>query len=162
EGSMQPRDRSRQTFWAVGRLRPGVSRYRAQAALNASRSGPDIVAVLPYTGMTPEVSGGVLPKSTLLATAARARFFIACVNVATFLLSRASARSLETSVRVAIGATRGRLAQHLLADAIVLSVTGGALGVVLALWTARVIPSLLFEQDAEQLVFVPNLPATLA
>jgi putative ABC transport system permease protein len=161
EGSLQPRDRSRQTFWVVGRLRPGVSRTRAQAALNGTRNGPDIVAVLSYTAMTPEVSSGMLRMGTLLSTAAAAVFFIACVNVATFLLSRASARSLESSVRIAIGASRGRLAQHLLADAIVLSVIGGALGVVLAVWTTRAIPSFLFEQDAEQLVFVSNLPATL-
>jgi putative ABC transport system permease protein len=161
EGSLQPRDRSRQTFWVVGRLRPGVSRNRAQAALNGTRNGPDIVAVLSYTAMTPEVSSGMLRMGTLLSAAAAAVFFIACVNVATFLLSRASARSLESSVRIAIGASRGRLAQHLLADAIVLSVIGGALGLVLAVWTTRAIPSFLFEQDAEQLVFVSNLPATL-
>ena len=103
----------------------------------------------------------MLRMGTLLSTAAGAVFFIACVNVATFLLSRSSARSKETSVRIAIGASRGRLARQLFADAAVLSVTGGALGMLLALWTMRVIPSLLFDQDAGQLVFVANLPGTL-
>ncbi len=160
ERTLQPRDRTRQIFWAVGRLRPGVSRGRAQASLNAVRTD-DIVTVLAYTGMTPEVSGGLQRMGRLLSTAAGAVFFMACVNVATFLLSRASARSRETSVRIAIGASRGRLARQLLADAIVLSVVGGALGVLLALWTTRLIPSLLFEQDAGQLKFVADLPGTL-
>src|SRR5262245_22880119 len=160
ERALQPRDRTRQTFWALGRLRPGISAAQAQAALNAVRSD-GIVTVLAYTGMTPEVSGGLQRMGRLLSTAAAAVFFIACVNVATFLLSRASARSRETSVRIAIGASRGRLARQLLADAILLSVIGGALGVLLALWTTRLIPSFLFEQDAGQLKFVADLPGTL-
>ena len=160
ERSLQPRDRTRQTFWVLGRLRPRVSRARAQAALNAVRS-ENIVALLAYSGMTPEVSGGLQRMGRLLSTAAAAVFFIACVNVATFLLSRASARSRETSVRIAIGASRGRLARQLLADAILLSVIGGALGVLLALWTTRLIPSFLFDQDAGQLKFVADLPGTL-
>src|SRR4029453_7199253 len=96
ERSLQPRDRTRQIFWVVGRLQPSLSRGRAQAALNAARSGSNIVAGLAYTGMTPEVSGGAQRISTVLSAAAGAVFFIACVNVATFLLSRASARSPET------------------------------------------------------------------
>ncbi len=157
ERSLQPRDRTRQIFWVVGRLQPSLSRGRAQAVLNAARSGSNIVAVLAYTGMTPEVSGGAQRISTVLSAASGAVFFIACVNVATFLLSRASARSRETSVRVAIGASRGRLARQLLTDSILLSVSGGALGLVFALWTTRLIPSFLFDQDAGHLTFVPDL-----
>jgi len=161
ERLLQPRERMRQIFWVIGRLQPNLSRGRAQAGLNAARSGNDIVAVLAYTGMTPEVSGGMQRIGTVLSAAAGAVFFIACVNVATFLLSRASARSRETSVRIAIGASRGRLARQLLTDSILLSVSGGALGLVLALWTTRLVPSFLFDQDAGQLTFVPDLPGTL-
>ena len=161
ERLLQPRERTRQIFWVVGRLQPNLSRGRAQAALNAERSGNDIVAVLAYTAMTPEVSGGMQRIGAVLSAAAAAVFFIACVNVATFLLSRASARSRETSVRIAIGASRGRLARQLLTDSILLSVSGGALGLVLALWTTQLIPSFLFEQDAGQLTFVPDLAGTL-
>ena len=93
----------------------------------------------------------------LLPLAAGFVFFIACANVAAFLLSRASARSHETAVRVAIGASRRQLGRQLLADSLVISVAGAAAGVLLASWTAGIIPALLFEQDAEHLVSAPDV-----
>jgi putative ABC transport system permease protein len=145
------------TYLTLGRLRPGLSPARAQAVVNATRSGPDVIAVLPYSGLTPEMAGGLLRVGTLLSAAAAAVFFIACANVATLLLSRASARSRETSVRVAIGASRGQLARQLLTDSALISLAGGAFGLLLAVWTANVVPSLFFDQDAEQLVFAPDV-----
>jgi len=157
EASLHGVDRSSRTFWALGRLRPGVSPNKAQAAVNATRTGADVIAVLPYTGLTPEAAGGMSRLGTLLPAAAGAVFFIACANVATFLLSRASARSHETSVRVALGASRGQLAKQLLSDSVLISATGGAFGMLLAFWVAHIVPALLFEQDAEQLVFAPDI-----
>jgi putative ABC transport system permease protein len=157
KASPQGIDRSSRTFWALGRLRPSVSPAQAQAAVNATRSGADAIAVLPYTGMTPDVAGGMVRIGALLSAAAGAVFFIACANAATFLLSRASARSRETAVRVALGAGRGRLLTQLLSDSVLISVAGGAFGMLFAVWTAHLVPALFFEQDAEQLVFVPDL-----
>ena len=161
EPALQADDRRSRTFWVAGRLRPGVSPDDAEAMVNAGRSGADLITVSPYSGMTPEVSGGMARMRTLLPVAAGAVFFIACVNVATFLLSRASARSRETSVRVALGASRGQLAKQLLADGIVITAAGGVFGLLFALWTADVVPALFIEHDAEQLVFAPDLPGTL-
>jgi putative ABC transport system permease protein len=162
EGSVKGIDRSSRTFWAFGHLRPGVSADRAQDAVDAVRSGADAIAVLPYTGLTPEVAGGMSRIATLLPAAAGAVFFIACANVATFLLSRASARSHETSVRVALGAGRGQIAKQLLSDSVLISVTGGAFGLLFALWTSDIVPALFYEQDAEQLVFAPDLLGIVA
>jgi putative ABC transport system permease protein len=162
EASLEGTDRTSRTFWAVGRLRPGGSANRAQSAVNADRSGADVIAVVPYTGMTPEAAGGMSRLGTLLPAAAVAVFFIACANVGTFLLSRASARSHETSVRVAIGASRGQLAKQLLSDSVLISVAGGACGVLLAYWVAQIIPALFFDQDAEHLVFAPDIPGIVA
>jgi cell division protein FtsX len=78
------------------------------------------------------------------------------VNVATFLLSRSSARSRETSVRVAIGATRRQLAAQVVTDSALISLAGAACGLLLARWTLDIIPSLLFERDAEHLVLAPD------
>ncbi len=100
---------------------------------------------------------GLSRIGTLLNCASGAVFFIACINVASFLLGRALRRSHETSLRIALGATRAKLMGELLSDSIVISLAGGALGILLAVWTARVIPALLFEEDAERLVFTPHL-----
>ena len=130
--------------------------------MNSTRSGADAIAVLSYTGLTPEAAGGMARITRLLYGAAGVVFFIACVNVATFLLARASARSHETSVRVALGAGRGQLARGLLSDSVLISGAGGLLGGLLALWTIDIVPALLFDQDAEQLTLVPDLFGTLA
>jgi ABC-type lipoprotein release transport system permease subunit len=144
-------------FWVLGRLRPGVSVGNARAALNAGRSDADAFAVQPYTGLAPEVAAGVSRVGAIVTAAAAAVFFIACSNVATFLLARASARSHETSVRVALGASRGQLARRLLCDSVVVAAAGGAIGLLLARWTAGLVPALFFLQDATELVFVPDV-----
>jgi ABC-type antimicrobial peptide transport system permease subunit len=147
ETSLQEIDNSR-NFWILARLRPGVSAGQVQTGE---------IIVLPYTGMTPEMAEGLSRISTLLGIGAGVVFFIACANVFSFLLGRAFARSHETSLRVALGAGRRQLARELFWDSVVISVSGGALGLLLAVWTAHVVPALLFEEDAGRLVFAPDL-----
>ena len=88
--------------------------------------------------------------------------FIACANVAAFLLGRATERSREVSIRVALGARRARLARQLLSDSVFISAIGGTVGVLLAMWTSDIIPALFFEQDAERLVYAPDLVSIAA
>ncbi len=156
EEDLRGADHASRNLWVVGRLRHNVSRSQAQTAI-----GPGGVSgearVLSYTGMMPEMASGLARIGTLLGFAAGAVFLIACANVACFLLGRAFARSHEISLRVTLGASRRQLAGELLSDSIVISVAGGALGMLLAVWTSRVIPALLFEQDAARLVFAPDL-----
>src|SRR5205085_9729658 len=113
--------------------------------------------VLPYTGMTPEVAAAMSRVGALLTLAAAAVFYTAVANVVSFLLARASARSRETAVRVALGATRRRLTNQLLADSILITTAGAGAGLLFALWTAQIVPALFFDQDAEHLVFAPDL-----
>jgi hypothetical protein len=113
--------------------------------------------VMPVTGMMPETVAGVLRVRELLGLAAGGVFFVACVNVGVFLLGRAFTRFHETALRVALGARRGQLACELLADSIVISVAGGALGVLLTLWMSHLVPALLYEQDAEHLTLAPDV-----
>ena len=147
--------RGSRTFWALGRLRKGVLSAKGLPA-----SGE--VHLLPYTGMMPDAEAGLSRVGAVLGLAAGAVFLIACANVASFLLGRTSRRSHEFSLRIAIGASRGLLGTELLIDSIVISVAGGACGMLLAVWTSRVIPSLLFDQDAAHLILTPDLWSIVA
>lgn len=144
-------DRTTRSLWVLARLRPAVPIDRLRNALGASE-----FSVLPYTGMAPEMAEGLARIGTLLQWAAGFVFFIACVNVASFLLGRATLRSHETSIRIAIGASRSRLAQTVATDSLVICAAGGALSLLFAFWTSEVVPALLFERDAGFLVLAPN------
>ncbi|HET9371401.1 MAG TPA: FtsX-like permease family protein, partial [Vicinamibacterales bacterium] len=84
-----------------------------------------------------------------------------CSTMASLLLSRARARVHEMAVRIALGASRTRLALLCLADSLFLTAAGGALGLVLGWWTASLFPLLFFAEDAETLAMAPD-PAWLA
>jgi ABC-type lipoprotein release transport system permease subunit len=156
EETLSRLDDSSRNLWVVARLGRDISPSQAKDVVQPGVRANEL-RVLPYTGLSPERAVRLSRIGTLLEFAAGAVFFIACVNVGLFLLGRASARFHETALRVAFGASRGKLAQELLSDSVVISVAGGALGMLLAVWTSYLVPALLYDQDAERLIFASGL-----
>jgi ABC-type antimicrobial peptide transport system permease subunit len=158
--------RNRQDLWVLARLRQDISMRQAQTALRSDSGGLGEVSVTRFTGIAPNQASGLLHVGMFLTFSAGIVFFIACIHVASLLLGRALMRSHETSLRVALGATRAELLWELFADSLVISIAGGAVGLFLGILTAHIIPALLFAEDAERLIFaihlLPIVSASLA
>ena len=130
--------RSDRGYSALARMKPGVSLEQAQADLATIAAG--LAAAHPVDqGIGVGVKrlsdtrvGALRPMLFLLMGAVSLILLIACVNLANLLLARNSARQRELSVRAALGAGRGELVRQLLAETLLLSLIGGAVGLALA------------------------------
>ena len=126
-------------FEAVGRLAPGVSiaqfrtsLERIAADLRRRNAAQGAVVRLDAVPLTDSLVGSIRPLSFALFVAVGAVVLVACANVANLFLSRAASRGREFSVRLAVGASRGRIVVQVLVEALVLSFAGGAAGVGIA------------------------------
>jgi predicted permease len=144
-------DRTTFNVQVIGRLKRGVTIDRARADLEriiAPRRPqfPDWfrnrgLNVLPLQELL--VGGSVRAWMLMLLGAVGFVLLIACVNVANLLLARAAARARDVAVRAALGASRWRIVRGQLAESLVLSAAGSAIGVCLAVWGVHVLRSSL-------------------
>ena len=146
----------------VGRLRPGIPAAQAQGELSAIAAdlerqyptfnrGTTIRLVSLRDQATAEVREGLV----ILLGAVGLVLLIGCANVANLLLARASSRHQEIAVRAALGASRRRLIAQMLWESVVLSVVGGAAGLLVASWLVE-LPAVV--PLAPPSVFVPYAP----
>src|ERR1700733_6131937 len=167
---------NRRNRWVnvFGRLKSGVSAEKAKASLqpymhsmlemevkeeafrNASPYDREQflkcwMDVLPGSQGRQNVQRGLsTPLWVLMATTGMV-LLIACANIANLLLARATRRQKEMAIRLAIGASRGRIISQLLIEMLVLAMAGGALGLMLAFWADKALMSIYLPADSARL-----------
>lgn len=163
-----PSHRGNRGFMVRARLREGVDVGAARQVLNAVASRlheefPEawtdindrsrVLTIVPESEarVPRQMRGAVLGFSGVLMATVFLVLLIACTNVANLMLSRASTRQSEMGVRLALGATRGRIMRHLLTESVLLAVIGGVAGVLLAVWLTGLLNS----------VRLPGVPVTI-
>ena len=127
----------------IGRLKAGVSIEQARADMN--RISQDLANEYPVANpvktqanvlsLQDSITGNVRWALQILFGAVTLVLLIACANVANLQLARAASRRREFAVRAALGASRWRIARQLLVESLMLSLTGGAVGLIIAWWS---------------------------
>ena len=150
-------------WWVLvmGRAKPGVPDAKAEASLNVAMTAA-VRATMPVKkdselprlllrdgsrGQNPSADGLEKPIYVLMSLAGLV-LLLACANLANLLLARAGARQREMSVRLAMGAGRGRLVRQMMTESLLLSTMGGVAGLLLAYLVRNIFPRLLSDSWA--------------
>jgi predicted permease len=154
----------------VGRPKPGLSVAQAQAAASLL-FGNDVlhgekpifkaadepgIELVPAQQALRGARNFTLTPLNVLMMAAGLVLLVACANIAGLLLARAAAREREMAIRLTLGARRGRLVAQLLTESLMLSLLGGAIGLYLSHWGARLLAALSVSDQSSPL-FSPQI-----
>jgi len=162
-------DRGDRRLALLGRLRRGVGLEQAQAELDAAAVSlaerypdtnrgtvslpdePRPIMVLRYSRLEPGRRRQMAMLSAVLLGTTTLVLLSACLNAGILLLTRATARRREVAVKVALGATMGRLVGQLLTESLLMAAIGGGLGLLFATWSVGAFPALFAPEHAELL-----------
>ncbi len=146
---LRAKSRAEHDFGVFARLKPNVNLAQAQTELSAIArridaqtprlAGWDVTVV----GMKQALFENIRPALLFLFGAVGLLLLLACVNVASLWLARVTSRRKELGIRAALGAGRSRLISQILSESLVLSLIGGALGVVVAVWGVDLLSAIL-------------------
>ena len=147
----------------MGRVKPGVTKQQAAAALTAvaarlegeypeaRNKNVQVLVVDEREGRWNDLAGVVRLSSALAMAVVGLVLLVACANVANMMLARSVARRREIGIRLALGAGRRRIVRQLLTESVMLSLMGGALGLLLSFWMTDALTS-FFPVIAYQIV----------
>ena len=153
-GSTRLERRGERWMFLRGRLKAGktIDQARANLGVLMAQLGaayPDTdknrqASVMPTRSVhiNPDADAMILPIAIGLLAVVGLVLLIACANVASMLLARASGRQKEIGIRLAIGASRGRLVRQLVTEAVVMSALGAIIGTLFAWWATRLMTAL--------------------
>ncbi len=145
--------RNNHNYLAVGRLKPGVTIEQAQAEMNTISQRLEQAYPAEDKGwgvvihpLRDETVGDIRPALLMMLGAVAFVLLIACANVANLLLARTFSRRKEIAIRTAMGALRPRIIQQLLGESVLISIIGGALGLLAAHFGIQLLLKLFADQ----------------